>query len=175
MDVLESHALPEVIENVTGLEDFLSTPTAGLVEDFAHLEGGILILGVSGKIGSTVARMAKRAAPEKRVIGVARFSNPHIQQQLEAHGIETIRTDLLDRAAVQALPRLQNIIYMAGKKFGTAGSEPDTWAMNAVAPAHVGEILERTRFVAFSTLCVYPFAEVGGPGSAPSKCRPGSR
>ena len=161
------HILPEVIEGVVELEDLLSTPTTDLVEDFARLEGDILILGVGGKVGPTLARMAKRAAPEKRVIGVARFSAPKTKQQLEAYGIETIAMDLLDRSAVQTLPRMENIVYMAGKKFGTAGSEPDTWAMNAMVPAHVGEILGRTRFVAFSTLCVYPFVEVNGSGSAP--------
>jgi len=168
LDVLESHPLPEVIESAAELEDLLSTPTAGLVEDFARLEGDILVLGVGGKVGPTLARMAKRAAPEKQVIGVARFSEPKIKQQLGDYGVETITADLLDRSAVQALPRVENIVYMAGRKFDTAGSEPDTWAMNAVVPAHVGEILQRTRFVAFSTLCVYPFAEVNGPGSAPA-------
>ncbi len=167
MDIPDSRSLPEVIENVAELEELLSTPTTALVEEFGRLEGDILILGVGGKVGPTLARMAKRAAPEKRVIGVARFSDPKIQQRLEEYGIETIAIDLLDRSAVQTLPRLENVVYMAGKKFGTAGSEPDTWAMNAVVPAHVGEILNRTRFVAFSTLCVYPFAEVAGPGSAP--------
>ena len=168
MDVLESRALPEVIENVAELEDLLSTPTAELVKDFACLEGDLLILGASGKVGPTLSRMAKRAAPKKRVIGVARFSDLKIKQQLEEYGIETMTTDLLDRSAVQALPHVENIVYMAGKKFGTAGSEPDTWAMNAVVPVHVGEMLHKTRFVAFSTLCVYPFSEVKGPGSAPA-------
>ena len=168
MDVLESHALPETIESVAELEDLLSTPTPELAADFARLEGDILILGVGGKVGPTLARMAKRAAPEKRVIGVARFSDPGIKQQLEEYGIETLTADLLDRSAVQALPRIENIVYMAGRKFGTAGFEPDTWAINAVVPTHVGEILNKTRFVAFSTLCVYPFADVNGPGSAPA-------
>ena len=168
MDVLESHALPEVIESVAELEDLLSTPTAGLVADFARLDGDLMILGVGGKVGPTLARMARRAAPEKRVIGVARFSDPKIKHQLEEYGIETITADLLDRSAVQALPHVESIVYMAGKKFGTAGCEPDTWAMNAVVPAHVGVILGHTRFVAFSTLCVYSFAEVNGPGSAPA-------
>ena len=168
MTTPESHSLPEVIESVAELEDLLSAPTAALVEDFARLEGDILILGVGGKVGPTLARMAKRAAPEKRVIGVARFSERNIKQRLEENGIETIAADLLDRSAVQALPRVENIVYMAGKKFGTTGTEPDTWAMNAVVPSHIGEILKRTCFVAFSTLCVYPFAEVNGLGSAPA-------
>jgi NADPH:quinone reductase-like Zn-dependent oxidoreductase len=95
MGVSEFYSLPEVIESVAELEDVLSTPTAGLVEDFARLQGDILILGASGNVGPTLARMAKRAAPEKRGIGVARFYERNIKQQLEEYGIETITTDLL--------------------------------------------------------------------------------
>jgi nucleoside-diphosphate-sugar epimerase len=125
----------------------------------------VLILGVGGKVGPTLARMAKRAAPGKRIIGVARFSDPDVRARLEAAGIATIACDLLDRQAVARLPDTPNVIYMAGRKFGTAGSEDFTWAMNVVVPALVAERFHDTRFVAFSTLCVYPFAPVDGPGS----------
>ncbi len=163
--VLEDRTLPETIESVEQLDRLLSTPTRGLVEDFRKLDGDIMILGVGGKVGPTLAMMAKRAAPAKRVIGVARFSDPSVRDTLESAGVETIVCDLLDRQAVQALPDLPNLVYMAGKKFGTAGQEPYTWAMNAIVPTIVGERFRETRFVAFSTLCVYPFTEVAGPGS----------
>ncbi len=163
----EDTALPDVIGDVTLLEDLLSTPSRGLAEDLARLDGDIMILGVGGKVGPTLARMAKRAAPNKRVIGVARFSEPGVEENLHAAGVETLRCDLLDRSAVAALPDVKNIVYMAGKKFGTKGMEPFTWAMNAVVPTLVGERFHDTRIVAFSTLCVYPFAPVDGPGSAP--------
>ena len=169
---LEDAPLPASFRDEAHLEEFLSTPTRGLVADFARLDGDILILGVAGKIGPTLAMMAKRAAPRKRVIGVARFSDPDVKRRLEAAGVETIACDLLDRAAVQRLPDLPNIVYMAGKKFGTSGSEPFTWAMNAVVPAYVGERLRGTRFVAFSTLCVYPFSPVAGPGATPDDTPP---
>ena len=99
----------------------MTTPTPALVDDLGRLEGDILILGVGGKMGPTLARLAKRAAPDKRVVGVARFSEPGVRERLEAAGVETIRCDLLDRAAVEALPRLPNVVFMAGRKFGTAG------------------------------------------------------
>lgn len=172
MKSIDSTKLPERIDSVDTLEDLLSTPTAGLVEDFSRLEGDILILGVGGKVGPTLARMAKRAAPGKRVIGVARFSDPQVKQRLEAAGVETITCDLLDRSAVAALPRCANVVFMAGRKFGTDGQEPFTWAMNAVVPAYVGECFEGTRFVAFSTLCVYPFSPVDGPGARPDDTPP---
>lgn len=171
-DVIQTASLPGRIDSVEQLEDLLSTPTPGLIEDFARLEGDILILGVGGKVGPTLAMMAKRAAPSKRVIGVARFSEPDVRSRIEATGVETIACDLLDRQAVAALPKVDNVVYMAGKKFGTDGQEPFTWAMNAVVPAYVGEQFAQTRFVAFSTLCVYPFSPVDGPGATPADTPP---
>jgi nucleoside-diphosphate-sugar epimerase len=123
-----------------------------------------VILGVAGKMGPTLARMAKRAAPTRRVIGVARFSDPASREALERAGVETIACDLLDRAAVQTLPQTPNAIFMAGMKFGSTGNQPMTWAMNVHAPAIVAETFAQARIVAFSTGCVYPFAPVDGGG-----------
>jgi nucleoside-diphosphate-sugar epimerase len=169
---LESTPRPDRFRDEAHLEDFMSTPTRGLVEDFANLDGDILVLGVAGKVGPTLAMMAKRAAPAKRVIGVARFSDANVKLRLEAAGVETIPCDLLDREAVARLPRVANVVYMAGKKFGVTGGEPFAWAMNAVVPAYVGEKFSGTRFVAFSTLCVYPFSPVDGPGATPDDTPP---
>jgi nucleoside-diphosphate-sugar epimerase len=169
---IEELPLPQSFHDEPHLEDFLSTPTRGLVRDFARLDGDLLILGVGGKVGPTLAMMAKRAAPTKRVVGVARFSNADVKRRLEAAGVETIACDLLDREAVARLPELPNVVYMAGKKFGTTGGEPFAWAMNAVVPAYIGERLHGTRFVAFSTLCVYPFSPVDGPGATPDDTPP---
>lgn len=169
---LESTPIPEFFEDEAHLEHYLSTPTEGLVHDLGEVEGDILILGVAGKVGPTLAMMAKRAAPEKRIIGVARFSDQAVKHRLEKAGIETITCDLLDREAVAKLPLCPNIVYMAGKKFGVTGGEPFAWAMNAVVPAYVGEAFSGTRFVAFSTLCVYPFSPVNGPGATPEDTPP---
>src|SRR5207237_7255923 len=115
-------------------------------------------------------RLARRAAPAKRVIGVARFSEPGLQGELERHGIECIRADLLSREALAELPGAENVVYMAGRKFGSTGSAWLTWAMNAHVPALVAERFARSRIVAFSTACVYPFVDVpseGAPAAVP--------
>jgi hypothetical protein len=99
------------------------------------------------------------------VIGVARFSQPGLREELKAHGIETLACDLQDRAALEALPRVRNVIFMAGRKFGSQGTEHLTWMMNVHVPALVAEGFRDSRIVAFSTGCVYPFVSVGSQGS----------
>ena len=123
-------ALPDRIENVEELEELLSRPSDDVVEDMARVEGGVLILGGSGKVGPTLARMARRAAPRKQVVAVARFSDSGVRERLSSWDIETICCDLFDPAAVSLLPRLPNVIFMAGRKFGTTGQEELTWATN---------------------------------------------
>jgi nucleoside-diphosphate-sugar epimerase len=124
-----------------------------------------MVLGVGGKMGPTLARMAKRAAPQRHVIGVARFTERGLREELQSHGIETIACDLLDRAALERLPRAPNIVFMAGRKFGSSGNEPLTWAMNVMVPGWVAETFTDSRIVAFSTGCVYPFVDVAGGGA----------
>ena len=116
----------------------MTRPSQALVDDLAKVTGDIMILGVGGKMGPTLARMAKRAAPGKRIIGVARFSDPGLARQLEQHGIETIACNLLDRQAIAALPAaadgVANIVFMAGHKFGANDNPSFTWAMNVAVP-----------------------------------------
>lgn len=162
--ILSRKTLPKAIPTVEELDDLLARPDAGLAADFEKLDGDILILGVAGKVGPTLARMAKRAAPHKRIVGVARFSDPSVRRRLEEWDIETVSCDLLDRRAVEALPRLRNVVFMAGRKFGTSEDEPFTWAMNVYVPAMVADVFAGSRIVAFSTLCVYPFADARSPG-----------
>ena len=125
MDLLTHEGLPARIADVETLEELLSRPTRELVDDLARLEGDIMVLGVAGKVGPCLARMAKQAAPEKRVIGVARFSDPALRERLDGWGIETIACDLLDREAVAALPKVPNIISMLSRVFN---SMPFGWA-----------------------------------------------
>jgi nucleoside-diphosphate-sugar epimerase len=157
--------LPARFANVEELEEFMTRPSAELSRDLARAEGDIMVLGVGGKMGPTLARMAKRASPGKRVLGVARFSEKGLRQKLEASGIECIPCDLLDRAAVERLPRIRNVIFMAGHKFGAAGDPSFTWAMNVAVPLIVAETFRESRIVAFSTACVYPFVDVNGKGA----------
>lgn len=157
--------LPRRFDDVAAMEDCMTVPDAALVADLAKAPGDILVLGVGGKMGPTLARLAKRVAPDRRVIGVARFSDKALPEQLEAAGVETIACDLLDRTALGALPRAPNLVYMAGFKFGATGNEPLAWAMNVHVPAMVAETFWDSRIVAFSTGCVYPFVPVDGGGA----------
>ncbi len=157
---LAAAALPERFGSVDELEEYMTRPTPALVRDLASVDGDIVILGVAGKMGPTLARMAKRAAPEKRVIGVARFSEPELRAQLESWDVETIKADLLDEAQVEALPKVRNVIFMAGMKFGASGNQALTWAMNTHAPALVANAYRDSRIVAFSTGNIYPLMDV---------------
>ena len=160
-----SPILPERFRDVEHLEDFMTTPSPALIADLEEVPGDLIILGVGGKMGPTLARMAKRAAPSRRVVGVARFSDKGVREQLIAHGIECIEADLLDRKQVEALPKLPNVIFMAGRKFGSTGYEDLTWAMNAYVPALVAEAFTASRIVVFSTGNVYPWVNLSQGGA----------
>lgn len=162
-------ALPDRVRDLIHLEELLSEPTPGAIETMDRLEGDVLLLGVGGKMGPSLARMAKRASEmagvKRRVIGVSRFSSPDLPRQLNEWGVETIATDLLDPAALASLPDVPNVIYMPGMKFGTSGQAARTWAMNAYLPGVVAERYKRSRIVAFSTGNVYPLTPVCRGGS----------
>jgi len=158
-------ALPDRFRDVDHLEDVMTAPSAALVADMAKTPGDLIILGVGGKIGPTLARLAKRAAPNKRVIGVARFSEAGLRDKLTGWGVECIEGDLLERAQVEKLPKLPNVVFMAGRKFGSAGAEDLTWAMNAHVPALVAEAYAGSRIVAYSSGCVYPYVDVKQGGA----------
>ena len=165
--LLDDLPLPERFEDEQALEHFLATPSRDLVRDLARLDGDLLILGAGGKMGPTLARLARNAmARERRVIAVARFSDGRVRESLQSHGIETISCDLLDRDAVAKLPRSPNVVFMAGRKFGAEGNMPLTWAMNVHGAAVVAENFRRSRIVAFSTACVYPFVPVISQGAS---------
>jgi dTDP-4-dehydrorhamnose reductase len=164
--LLTRENLPQTIADTTALDELLCRPSQALIDDLRKVDGDIMILGVAGKMGPTLAGLAKAAAPERRVIGVARFSDPAVKDWLQARGVETISCDLLDENAIKALPKIPNIVFMAGRKFGAEGDLSLTWAMNSHVPALVAQAFAASRIVAFSTGCVYPFVPVSGKGSA---------
>lgn len=173
---LDPRTFPAHFEDEDHLEDFLSTPSEELVQELQALDGDIIILGVAGKMGVTLARLAKRAAPHKAVIGVARFSDPESRRKLEQWGVETIPCDLLKRDEVAQLPRVPNVMFMAGRKFGTGEDAATTWAMNTLVPAIVGDHFTESRIVAFSTIHVYPWSNPlhqGVTEECPPTARPG--
>jgi nucleoside-diphosphate-sugar epimerase len=163
--LLTPDTLPDTIKDIDALDELLCRPSQALIDDLAELDGDIMILGVAGKMGPTLAGLAKAASKRRRVIGVARFSDPSARAWLEARGIETISCDLLDQRAIKTLPRSKNIVFMAGRKFGAEGDLSLTWAMNAHVPALVAQAFPGSRIVAFSTGCVYPFVPVTGSGA----------
>jgi nucleoside-diphosphate-sugar epimerase len=158
-----------VIETVEQLEALLSLPNDKDVAAMRSLEGDLLILGVGGKMGPSLARRARRAIDlagvTKRVIGVARFSTGGLARELESAGIETIQSDLLESGALAALPDVPNVVFMAAKKFGTTGAEHSTWAMNTFLPGLVAERFRASRIVAFSTGNVYPLRPIEQGGA----------
>jgi dTDP-4-dehydrorhamnose reductase len=164
--LLNDIAFPERFETEQALEDYLATPSRELIDDLASIDGDLMILGVGGKMGPTLARLARNALPaERRVIAVARFSDPAVRKMLEDYGIETIACDLLDAQALARLPKCANIVFMAGHKFGGDSNNALTWAMNVHVPALVAQAFSASRIVAFSTACVYPFVPVSGQGA----------
>ncbi|MBQ8720275.1 MAG: NAD(P)-dependent oxidoreductase [Clostridia bacterium] len=152
------------------LNELLTTPSKRLVEDIAKIQGDIMILGAGGKMGPTLSILAKNAAKaagiDKRVIAVSRFSDPIALELLKANGVETISADLLDQDCLEALPEVENIIYMAGRKFGTDGAEYLTWAMNSTLPAFVAYKFKRSNIVVFSSGNIYPIVPLSSGGSS---------
>lgn len=153
-----------MVSTVEQLEEFMSIPSRALIEDVKKLDGDFIILGIGGKMGPTLAYLLKNAIDEagtnQKVIGVSRFSNDEMKTQLNSKGIETISCDLLNDTELQELPVVKNVIYMAGNKFGTAGNEHFTWAMNSYLPGRVADHFKGSRMVIFSTGNVYPLSNV---------------
>jgi hypothetical protein len=159
----------ERIRDVEHLEEVLSEPTARAVEVMSRLQGDLVFLGVGGKMGPTLARMAHRAdsvaGVRRRIWGVSRFSVAGERERLQAHGIEPIPCDLLDPAQVRQLPEAANVVFMTGMKFGSTGQEHRSWGMNCYVPALVCERYRASRIVAFSTGNVYGLSPVALGGS----------
>ncbi len=157
------------IQTEPELEELLSRPDDATAAAMASLEGDLLILGAGGKMGPSLARLARRscerAGVSKRIMAVARFTNSSLATELNAAGIETITCDLLDRDALARLPDIPNVIFMAARKFGTSGEAHLTWAMNTYLPGLVAERYRHSRIVAFSTGNVYPLRSISQGGA----------
>jgi len=160
--------------NEAELEERLARPTRGVIEALRALDGDILVLGAGGKMGPSLARMARRALDAigasrdgdsaRRVYAVARFSDPSLAESLDADGVIPIRADATDRQAVERLPDAPLVLYLVGQKFGTAHDPVGTWTQNVVASVHAAERFASSRIVAFSTGNVYPRTPVTDGG-----------
>ena len=163
------NATPAIPTTDADLDELLSRPAPADVAALAALDGDLLVLGAGGKMGPSLVRLARRAADAaagpRRVIAVSRFGQPALAGRLAAQGIETIACDLLEPAALAALPDAPNVVFMAGQKFGTSGNPAATWALNAWLPAQVMQRFRDARIVLFSTGNVYPLVPVTGGGA----------
>jgi nucleoside-diphosphate-sugar epimerase len=157
------------MRTVDELEERLSRPRAGLIEDLAGLEGDILVLGAAGKLGPSLVRLAVRAVADAgtgtRVLAVSRFSEAGSEERMRRIGVHTITADIADNHQLAALPDAANVIYLVGAKFGTTGNEPGMWGTNAYLPGKVAERYAGSRMVALSTGNVYPMMPVGSGGA----------
>lgn len=151
------------------LQERMTDPSPGLVNDIRALDGDILIIGAGGKLGPTVARLAVRAVAAAgsgiRVLAASRFTERGLANQLRSAGAETIEADIADGKALRALPDAPNIVYLLGMKFGTTGREGLTWATNTYLPGRVAERYPNARIVALSTGNVYPYQEIARGGA----------
>lgn len=159
------------------LEELLSTPTAGDIEDLASLDGPLLILGAAGKMGPSLARRARRAfdaaGNKAAVIAVSRFSNPESRALFESWGIQTIPCELLSPGALDGLPDAPNVVFMAARKFGSSGNPSLTWAINTFLPGLVARRYAKARIAVFSSGNVYPLVPVGcGGATEETPCDP---
>jgi len=158
------------MNTIDELEHKLAEPSRDLIEDIASLDGDLMVLGAGGKVGPGLARLAgnafRQAGLDREVIAVSRFSSSGIRERLRRDGIKTVTADLLDDHQLQSLPRVENIIYMVGTKFGTTGNEHLTWTVNAYLPGRVASKFKDARIVAFSTGNVYPLTPVAFGGAS---------
>jgi len=165
----EIEPLPELINTDAELEDVLTRPRAVLMEFIRTVSSPLVILGAGGKMGPSLAVLAKRAAKmaghRLDVIAVSRFTDEAARTSLERHGVKTLRADLLEREQVEALPDSGDIVYLVGLKFGTQQNPGGTWAANTLVPAHVAERYAESRLVALSTGNVYPMVTVKSGGA----------
>lgn len=160
--------LPDLIPTEEALDEVMARPRPVLVDFIKTLAGPLVVLGAGGKMGPTLAVLARRAAEAAGhpldVLAVSRFSDQQARRWLEVQGVRTLSVDLLDRKALEQLPDSANVIYLVGLKFGTTGNSARTWAVNTLVSAHVAERYPRARIVALSTGNVYPFAAVASGG-----------
>jgi hypothetical protein len=160
------------LDTVEQLEELLSVPAVCAIDAMRRIEGDLMLLGAGGKMGPTLARMARRASDlagvRRRVIGVSRFSASGIEQRLGQHGVETIRCDLTDKAQLERLPDAANLVFMTGMKFGSTENAGLTWMMNVYVPGMVCQRFSKSRIVAISSGNVYGLSPVARGGSLES-------
>jgi nucleoside-diphosphate-sugar epimerase len=158
--------LRECITTEEALEERLSRPTPGTIEAMRRLQGDLLILGVGGKMGPSLARLARRSADaagcqQLRIIGASRFSDAALRQHLEQDGIQTVVCDFQDPQQRAALPRVPNVIFAFGYKFRHDKTPGLYWVHNVALPLALAEQFRAARIVCFSSGNIYAFTPRG--------------
>ena len=159
------------IRTISQLREFMSTPTEGVRECLRTLEGDIMILGGSGKMGPELTEMivrADRAAGTTRTVSVAStFSNP-MEKTVERFadlGVRVFKGELTDTEFLHGLPDAPNVIYMPGFKFGSSDNWEKAVQVNCILPYLVGEKYTGSRIVAFSSANPYAYTSRASGGS----------
>ncbi len=148
-------------KNEHELERMLSEPSGAVIDVVGALEGECVVLGAGGKMGPSLAMMLKKAAPDKTVYAVSRFSDGSIVSRLETAGVTPISADLLEPEDHPLLPHVRNVFYLIGMKFGSTGKQPLTWAINSYLPGPLAYRYRESNIVVFSTGNVYPYVKIG--------------
>lgn len=157
------------MKNIIELDEFMCRPSPALIDDISKIKGDIMVLGAGGKMGPTLCKLAANAIKEagisKKIYAASRFTDAAHAHDLTSNGIEVFRTDLLDEDKLGRLPHIPNIIYMAGRKFGTSDDQSLTWVMNSYLPGRIADKFRHSNIVVFSTGNVYPFVDIDSGGS----------
>lgn len=161
-------AFPNLITSEQELLEVMTKPNSLLIDSIDLLPDDIMLLGAGGKMGFSLALLIQRAAEEagKKITikAVSRFSDKTVAESFLSNGIEIIKCDLTDEKQIILLPKINNIIYMVGQKFGSSGNQPFTWGVNTYLIGRVTEIFKDSNIVLFSTGNVYPFSGINSKG-----------
>ena len=161
--------LPAAVSGEAQLEELLARPSPADVAFARTLAGDVIVLGAGGKMGPSLARRVRRACEaagvKSRVIAASRFSEAGVAESLARDGVTAVSCDLLDPASLDRLPAAGDVLFLAGRKFGSADRPDLTWAHNTVVPTHVARRFASSRIVVFSTGNVYPLVDASSAGS----------
>ncbi|MDT0157659.1 epimerase [Microbacterium sp. ARD32] len=153
------------------LEEALATPSAGLIEDLENGSGDLVILGAGGKMGPTLAMLARRALDaagrrDDAVHAVSRFGDAQVRARLESAGVNVVPFDLIENDDFSTLPDAPNVVFMVGAKFGAATAPSWAWEVNAALPDRVARRYRDSAIAVMSTGNVYPFVAPASGGAS---------
>lgn len=159
------------IDNDRELREFMTSPTSEMVECARNLDGDVAVLGAAGKMGpdliETLLRADQQSGTERDVYAVSRFSDPEGRalNRLRELDVHIRRGDLTDEGFLGSLPKVENVIYMVGFKFGSSSDYRRAWHINAILPYLVGRHFDSSRIVAFSSTNPYPHLPLDSAGA----------